>query len=157
MTPPRNTDDTLEEILDELFAIPYPEQNMGLLPDEEDLADSMRKDANLAAERRREEAKALLIAWKDAAVLEAYDKGWEDCEKREPVSLQDAITFRQEQYGWNDSKMAAMLDLSRSHYSEFKAGKRGLPVNSIRKAYAIGVPGDVLLKAQLQAREEKRK
>jgi antitoxin component HigA of HigAB toxin-antitoxin module len=113
--------------------------------------------ADRELQRKFDQAKAALIAWKDAAVLEAYDKGWEDCEKREPVSLQDAITFRQEQYGWNDSKMAAMLDLSRSHYSEFKAGKRGLPVNSIRKAYAIGVPGDVLLKAQLQAREEKRK
>lgn len=78
-----------------------------------------------------------------------FDDGWEACEKREPVSLVAAIEFRQEQYGWNDTKMAAMLDLSKSHYSEFRHGKRGLPINSIRKAYAMGVPTSVLLQEQL--------
>lgn len=74
-----------------------------------------------------------------------YDDGWDAREKQKPIKLVDAIQFRQEQYGWNDSKMAAMLDLSRPHYSEFKSGKRGLPIASVRKAYAIGIPASVLL------------
>lgn len=99
--------------------------------------------------------RAQLLAWRNAyaerKVVEAFDKGWEARDKEEPPRLVDAIEFRREQYGWNDSKMAAMLDLSRAHYSEFKSGKRGLPVNSIRKAYAIGVPASVLLAEQVRA------
>lgn len=85
----------------------------------------------------------------EKAATAAYDQGWEDCERRTPVPLIDAIQFRQEQYGWNDTKMAAMLDMSKPHYSEFRHGKRGLPINSIRKAYAIGIPASVLLQEQL--------
>lgn len=93
----------------------------------------------------------LVIAYSKEREREAYDQGYEDGENAKPPSLKDAIQFRQEQYGWNDSKMAAMLDLSRAHFSEFKSGKRGLPVNSIRKAYAIGIPADVLLADQVIA------
>ena len=85
----------------------------------------------------------------EEAKVRAFDDGWEACEKREPVSIQAAIKFRQDQNNWTDSQMAAMLDLEKSHFSEFKHGKRGLPVNSIRKAYAIGIPASVLLADQL--------
>lgn len=79
-----------------------------------------------------------------------YDAGYDAGKKAKPPTLIAAIDFRREQYGWNDSKMAAMLDMSQSHYSEFKAGKHRLPVNSIRKAYAIGIPASVLLQDDIK-------
>lgn len=86
-------------------------------------------------------------------VLEAFDEGYEAGEKATPPPLIDAVEFRREQYGWSRNKMAAMLDLSLPHYSEFVHGKRNLPINSVRKAYAIGIPAKVLL-AELQSKKE---
>lgn len=95
---------------------------------------------------------ALIKTREHKAESKGYDKGYEDGEKAKPPKLVDAIQFRQEQYGWNDTKMATMLDIPKSHYSEFKHGKRGLPINSIRKAYAIGIPANVLLQDDIEAR-----
>lgn len=95
--------------------------------------------------RALDTVQALLDETDKKARMEAYDQGYDDGENAKPPKLVDAIQFRQEQYGWSDTKMAAMLDLSKSHYSEFKNGKRGLPINSIRKAYAIGIVATVLL------------
>lgn len=38
-----------------------------------------------------------------------------------------AFEFRRDQYGLTCSEMAQVLGMARSHYSEFVAGKRGLP------------------------------
>lgn len=75
----------------------------------------------------------------------AYDNGYDAGRNAKPAKLVDAIEFRREQYGWNKSKMAAMLDMTKPNYSDFIAGRRGLPINSVRKAYAIGIPADILL------------
>lgn len=90
--------------------------------------------------------------------IKAFDDGYDAGRKEKPPRLFDAIDFRREQYGWTDAKMAAMLDLSPAHYSEFKNGKRGFPVNSIRKAYAIGIPASVLLQDDIdrQLRQSER-
>jgi antitoxin component HigA of HigAB toxin-antitoxin module len=90
----------------------------------------------------------------EQARIKAFDEGYEAGANAKPPKLVDAIEFRQEQYGWNDSKMAAMLDLSKSHYSEFKNGKRALPVNSIRKAYAIGIPASLKRNTQNSRRTQ---
>lgn len=79
------------------------------------------------------------------AEIRAYDDGFDAGRSWTEPSVKAAVEFRQEQYGLNDSQMAAILDLSKPHFSEFKHGKRGLPLNSIRKAYAIGIPASVLL------------
>lgn len=97
----------------------------------------------------------------EAVQIKSFDDGYEAGRNETPPSLVGAEDFRREQYGWSDSKMAAMLDLSKSHYSEFKHGRRSLPINSIRKAYAIGIPAKVLLqedvKAQLQHQTKESK
>lgn len=81
----------------------------------------------------------------ERAEIKSYDDGYEAGRNEKPPKLVDAVEFRREQYGWSKKKMADMLDMSRSHYSEFVHGKHGLPANSIRKAYAIGIPAAVLL------------
>lgn len=77
--------------------------------------------------------------------IKEYDQGYEDGKNATPPKLVDAIEFRREQYGWNKGKMAAMLDMTKGNYSEFLHGRRALPINAIRKAYAIGIPASVLL------------
>lgn len=102
------------------------------------------------AETSIEEFKQALNKLIASREMKAYDDGYEAGEKASPPPIVDAVQFRQEQYGWNDTRMAAMLDLSLPHYSEFKHGKRNLPINSIRKAYAIGIPASVLLADQIK-------
>lgn len=48
-------------------------------------------------------------------------------------------------YELNQTEFAKILGMSKSHYSEFIHGKRELPINSLRRAYAIGCSADVLL------------
>jgi hypothetical protein len=100
------------------------------------------KEAKIAA---RTEFVSKIKSCNQQIALAAYDRGWEDRENQKPVSLVGAIEFRQDQNDWNDTKMAAMLDMGKTNFSEFKHGKRGLPINSIRKAYAIGIPASILL------------
>jgi transcriptional regulator with XRE-family HTH domain len=63
-------------------------------------------------------------------------------------SIRSALEFRREAYGWTQTKMAKALGLTRGHYSEIKAGKRGLPYRAACKAFEIGVPADVLLQTR---------
>lgn len=60
-------------------------------------------------------------------------------------SVADAVEFRRDQYGLTRSEFAAVLGLSPGHYSEFVIGKRGLPIRAMRRAFAIGVPAEILL------------
>ena len=99
-----------------------------------------------------EQLMKLIIADRKRVALEAFDEGYEAGRKEKPPKLVDAIEFRRESYGWSKGKMAAMLDMTKGHYSEFIHGTRGLPVNSIRKAYAIGIPAQVLLQDDIDQR-----
>jgi transcriptional regulator with XRE-family HTH domain len=69
-------------------------------------------------------------------------------------SLIDAVEFRRCQYGWSQNRMAQELGLTRGHYSEFISGKRGLPLQARCRAYALGVPADVLLQVELTPKEK---
>lgn len=60
-------------------------------------------------------------------------------------SIPSALSFRQEAYGWTQSKMAAKLGLTRGHYSEILNGKRKLPYEAACRAWKLGVPASVLL------------
>ena len=60
-------------------------------------------------------------------------------------TLADALEFRRDQYGLNKGEFAALLGMQASHYGEIVRGKRGMPLRAIKRAYAIGVPADVLL------------
>ena len=61
------------------------------------------------------------------------------------VSLADALEFRRDQYGLTKGEFAAILGLQKSHYSEIVLGKRRLPITATKRAFAIGVPAEVLL------------
>lgn len=60
-------------------------------------------------------------------------------------SVADALAFRADQMGWNQTEMAKQLGLGRSQYSEIVNGKRVLPMSATKKAFAMGVPANVLL------------
>lgn len=57
----------------------------------------------------------------------------------------DALRFRAEQMNYTDQRMAKELGMQPSHYSEVLKGKRGLSIKATKKAFALGVPAEVLL------------
>lgn len=61
------------------------------------------------------------------------------------VSAIDAVEFRRDQYALPRTEFAALLGMSLSHYGEFVNGKRKLPKRAMVRAFAIGVPAEVLL------------
>lgn len=61
------------------------------------------------------------------------------------VSILDALEFRRDQYGLKRSEFAAILGLTPAHFSEVMSGKRNLPLNARIRAFAVGVPAEVLL------------
>jgi antitoxin component HigA of HigAB toxin-antitoxin module len=60
-------------------------------------------------------------------------------------SVADAVEFRRDQYGLTRREFAAVLGLSPGHYREIINGKRRLPIGATKRAFAIGVPAEVLL------------
>lgn len=60
-------------------------------------------------------------------------------------TIPEALRFRMDQYGWNQTKLAEELGLQRSHMSEILNGKRPITFRAARAAYRIGVPAAVLL------------
>ena len=67
------------------------------------------------------------------------------------VSIPDALEFRRDQYGLTKSEFAGLLGLQLSHYGEVLKNKRGLGMTATRRAYAIGVPPEVLLQPAMEA------
>lgn len=61
------------------------------------------------------------------------------------VRVADALEFRRDQYGLTQREFAAILGLQSSHYSEIINGKRRLTLGATKRAFAIGVPANVLL------------
>lgn len=70
------------------------------------------------------------------------------------LSVSEAVEFRQREFGWTQTRMAEELGLTRGHYSEIMHGKRALPYTAACRAYALGVPAEVLL--NLKSIEPKR-
>lgn len=70
-----------------------------------------------------------------------------EAQARQPVSvsLPDMLEFKRDQYSLTKAEWASVLGLGVSHYSEVLRGKRGLPLSATKRAFAIGVPADVLL------------
>ena len=60
-------------------------------------------------------------------------------------SLPDALEFRRDQYEITQKQFAAILGLQNSHYCEVINGKRRLLIGAVKRAYAIGIPADILL------------
>lgn len=65
--------------------------------------------------------------------------------RKPKVSIIDALEFRREQYGLTATEFASILGFAQTHYSEFVNGKRRLPRAAMCRAFAIGVPAEVLL------------
>jgi antitoxin component HigA of HigAB toxin-antitoxin module len=65
--------------------------------------------------------------------------------KSSDVSLADALEFRRDQYGLKAAEFAAILGLTPPKYSEIVNGARNMPLNARIRAFAIGVPAEVLL------------
>lgn len=61
------------------------------------------------------------------------------------VGVAEALEFRRDQYGLSKSEFAAILGLQKSHYCEIINGKRQLPIGATKRAFAVGVPAEVLL------------
>jgi antitoxin component HigA of HigAB toxin-antitoxin module len=64
------------------------------------------------------------------------------------VSIPDALEFRRDQYGLSRTEFAALLGLGLGHYGEILNRKRGIGKLAMRRAYAIGVPAEVLLQPE---------
>ena len=64
---------------------------------------------------------------------------------RQNLMLPDALEFRRDQYCLSAAEFSMVLGISRSHYSEVVHGVRDLPIKSVKRAFAIGVPAEVLL------------
>jgi transcriptional regulator with XRE-family HTH domain len=62
-----------------------------------------------------------------------------------PVSIGDALEFRRLQYELNAKDFSAILGITASKYSDVIHGRANLPLNARIRAFAIGVPADVLL------------
>ena len=60
-------------------------------------------------------------------------------------SVVDAVEFRRSQCDLTQRDFAELLGLTPGNYGEILAGRRRLPINATKRAYAIGVPADVLL------------
>lgn len=67
------------------------------------------------------------------------------CSNNVSASVIDALEFQREQYGLTKSEWAAVIGLSASRYSETLSGKRRLTLNATKRAFAVGVPAEVLL------------
>jgi len=57
-----------------------------------------------------------------------------------------ALEYRRDAYGLSATEFAGILGMLKSHYSEVVNGRRQLPFNATRRAFAIGVPADILLR-----------
>lgn len=77
--------------------------------------------------------------------------------KASAVSLADALEFRRDQYGLKSAEFAAILGLTPPKYSEVINGKRNMPLNARIRAFAIGVPAEVLLQPGSEMVRQSRK
>ena len=62
------------------------------------------------------------------------------------VSLADALEYRRDQYGLTKMEFSAILGITHGHYTEVLNGIRRLPINATKRAFAIGVSAESLLR-----------
>ena len=60
-------------------------------------------------------------------------------------SLEDAIKFRMEQYGHNQSQACKIMGISKTHFSELLKGKRKISRGQLEPLYKYGIPMRVLM------------
>ena len=65
--------------------------------------------------------------------------------RKHKVSVADALEFRREAYDLTRVQFCELLGMRPSHYSEVVNGRTPLPIKATRKAFALGVPPEVLL------------
>lgn len=73
------------------------------------------------------------------------------------VSIADALEFRRLQYGLKASEFAAILGMTSQKYSEVINGKRNMPLNARIRAFAVGVPAEVLLQTGSEMERQSRR
>lgn len=95
----------------------------------------VRQRATLAELNKREPKPAMVLRLLNEAQIG----------KPVDVSVADALEFRRDQYGLTQREFAAILGMYPGHYSEVVNGKRNLPLEATKRAFAIGVPAEVLL------------
>jgi DNA-binding transcriptional regulator YiaG len=61
------------------------------------------------------------------------------------------VEFSRDQYGLTQAEFASLLGMLPSHYSEFINGKRSFPQVAMKRAFAIGIPAETLLKEYMEA------
>lgn len=92
--------------------------------------------------------------FKTAREIEKVRDSRQEPEFPSAIGTSAALKLIASRHGWNQSQAAKRLGLHRSHYSEILAGKRKLPFASAKKAYALGLPAQVLLRT---AKNDRRK
>ena len=68
------------------------------------------------------------------------------------VSINEALEFRRDQYGLKQYEFARLLGMTPTHYSDMMAGRRRITKEAIRRAFALGVPIEVLLQPNKKAK-----
>ena len=65
--------------------------------------------------------------------------------RKHKVSVADALEFRREAYCLTRAEFCELLGMRQNHYSEVVNGRISLPIKATRRAFALGVPAEVLL------------
>lgn len=93
------------------------------------------KNTNLHDLNRREPRPAMILRLLTEAQVGAV------CS----VSIIEAVEFRRDQYGLTAGEFSAVLGITKTNYSDFVHGRKNLPLNARIRAFAIGVPPELLL------------
>lgn len=64
------------------------------------------------------------------------------------LTVAAVLEQRREQLGLTRTEWCDLLGMQQSHYSSVVTGARPLPIKATRKAFAFGVPADVLLQGE---------
>ena len=68
--------------------------------------------------------------------------------RKHKVSVADALEFRREAYDLTRVQFCELLGMRPSHYSEVVNGRTPLRIKATRRAFALGVPAEVLLQIE---------
>jgi antitoxin component HigA of HigAB toxin-antitoxin module len=60
-------------------------------------------------------------------------------------TIVEALKFSARAMGLKQYEMAALLGISSARYSDVMHGRRQLPLSARKKAFALGIPAEILL------------